>query len=188
MRAATHPPHSSSPSAACGLVLRHHARRSAEPSGSPQRGVAFVELALVMPFIALLCFGAIDLGRMAKFQNRMSNSARESGAILQLFPTSVNSGCRGDRNAIDRAARQDSDLTSVTGYTLTVAKRSGSSLIPYTGCAKAIAGNGTEVAIEPGDHIVVTITADVKLVGPFNFAFSDGVVHLKRSNEVVVQG
>jgi Flp pilus assembly protein TadG len=151
--------------------------------------VAFVELALVMPFIALLCFGAIDLGRMAKFQNRMSNTARESGAILQLFPTSVNTGCRGDRNAVDRAARQDSGLTSVAGYSLTVAKKgSGGVLTPYTGCGTAIAPNGTEVSIEPGDHIVVTITADVKLVGPFNFAFSDGIVHLKRSTEVVVQG
>ena len=126
---------------------------------------------------------------MAKFQNRMSSAARESGAVLQIFPTSVNSGCRGDRNAIDRAAREDASLPTLPGYSVTVAlKGSGGSLTPYTGCTKAIAANGTEVAISPGDHIVVTVTADVKLVGPFNFAFSDGIVHLKRSTEVVVQG
>lgn len=172
-----------------GGRIGHADRTAPVPSGrrGRQRGTAIVELALILPFLTTLVFGSIDLGRMAKVQNRMSNAAREAAAVIQLFPTSVDSGCRDTRNATDRAAA-DSGIDSQTGYRLTVAlKRSDGTLLPYTGCSDAVDADGTEVTIVPGDHLVVTVEADVKILGPYRWGTGDSA-HLKRSNEVVVQG
>ena len=155
-----------------------------------QRGVAIVELALVLPIVATLVFGSIDLGRMARYQNRLSNAAREAGAIVSVFPTSIDSGCRGDRNATDRAAA-DSNANTLPGYSVTVSlKGAGGALTPYTGCSGTVTLANQASCGQPvcaGDHLVVTVKADASLYGPYTFAMGR-TVHLKRSTEVVVQG
>ncbi|MCU1369754.1 MAG: TadE-like protein, partial [Ilumatobacteraceae bacterium] len=101
-----------------------------------ERGVALVELALIMPVLAMIIFSTIDLGRTATYFNRLSNAAREGAAVAQFTPTAVNSGCNGHRNIVDRVRGQDERLTSEPGYTVTVAKKNASTgvLTPYTGC------------------------------------------------------
>lgn len=177
-----------------------HAARPVQPAparsgaAARQRGTAIVEMALILPFLTTLVFGAIDLGRMAKFQNRMSNAAREAASVIQMLPTSVDSGCRGTRNATDRAEADSGLDMSSTGvpYRLTVALKVTPSadhpdgLIAYTGCTTATAG-GNPLVIDPGDHVVVTIEGDVKIIGPYRWGTGDAA-HLKRSTEVVVQG
>lgn len=141
---------------------------------------------MVLPLIGLLVFTAIDLGRLAQYQNRMSNAAREGAAIAQVFPTSVNSGCQGDRNVTDRTQKQSESLSHVVGYSVSIAKKDPGtgSLTPYTGCTAPSGG----LTVSPGDHVVVTVTADVKMSGPITTAFVGGTAHLRRRVEVVVQG
>ena len=52
------------------------------------RGQALVEFALVFPFVALLIFGIIDLGRFAFTANSLNNAAREGARAgsVQFFP------------------------------------------------------------------------------------------------------
>lgn len=68
-----------------------------------ERGVAVVELALVLPVLAVVVFGTIDLGRIFRLQSRLASAAREGGAVVQVHPRSIDSGCDGTRNVIDRS-------------------------------------------------------------------------------------
>ncbi len=139
-------------------------------------------MALVAPVLALLVFATIDLGRAYSLQSRLSNAAREGAAVLQAFPGNVDTGCGGaygDRNATDQAKKEDLGLSRFAGYKVTVAKRVGSSLVPYTGCGTA--------TLSSGDHVVVTVQANFHPVTPFARAITGDPVTITRSSEVVVQ-
>lgn len=161
------------------------------PTGrARERGVAMVELCIVFTLLAFLVIGAIDIGRLASFQNRMENAAREGAAVAQMTPASVNSGCHGDRNVTDRAGRQNAGLAATSGYSVTVARKvsdasvaGGYRFVPYTGC-----GTTTVGPIQPGERIRVTVTADVKPTGMLTATFLGNTIHLSRDIEVVVQG
>jgi Flp pilus assembly protein TadG len=43
----------------------------------PRRGIAAVELALIMPLVALLLLGLLEVGRMVQINEIISNAARE---------------------------------------------------------------------------------------------------------------
>ena len=154
-----------------------------------ERGVALVELGIVITLLTFLVLGAIDLGRLAGFQNRMENAAREGGAIVQLTPPAVDSGCHGDRNVADRVARQNSELASTPGFRVVVERKRTSaggvvSYVPYTGCETPSTGG----PILPGERVRVTVKADVRPSGVITAQVLGDPIHLSRSIEVVVQG
>lgn len=153
-------------------------------AGRGERGVALVELALVIPMVAMMVLTAVDLGRTAQYQNRMLSAAREGAMLAQLTPAAVDSGCRGDRNITDRTNEANAAITQNPGYSVTVAKKTAGSTVPYTGCT--VPSDGLTVA--PGDHVVVTVTADITMSSPISTATIGRVMHLSRSVEVVVQG
>ncbi len=165
------------------LAHRHGgAARAARRVG--QRGAALVELAFVGLLLAAIIFSTIDFGRVAQYQNRMSNAAREGAASARLRPTSVDSGCNGRLNVEDRAAGQDLELSEVDGFDVTIAKVVGDTTVPYHGCGTPSGG----VTLEPGDRIEVTVTADVAMFSPFTHAITGRTITLRRSVEAVVQG
>jgi Flp pilus assembly protein TadG len=145
-----------------------------------------VELALILPFLAMIVFGTIDLGRIAQLQNRLAGASREAVAVVQMRPTNVDHACAGGLNAVDRAADEDGRLASVSGYGVTVSRKDPSTgvLTPYTGCGTASGG----LAIMPGDKVVVTVKADLTLVTPLVAALVGSPMHVSRSSAVVVQG
>ena len=49
-------------------------------SGRGDRGAALIEFAVMLPVMAILLFGVIDLGRAYHVKNQLKNAARE-GAI-----------------------------------------------------------------------------------------------------------
>jgi len=52
-----------------------------------ERGTALVEFALLLPLLALLGLGTVDLGRAYRTVNEVKNAAREAAAFAQLHPT-----------------------------------------------------------------------------------------------------
>jgi Flp pilus assembly protein TadG len=148
--------------------------------------VALVELALILPVLAMIVLSSIDLGRTASFHNKMSNAVREGAGIAQFSPTAVDSGCNGDRNVLDRLRKQNESLADEQGYTVTVAKKNPSTgaLTPYTGCTTTTPA----LTFVPGDRIVVTVEIELKMFGPMSMAFVGNVAQLHRSAELVVQG
>lgn len=155
-------------------------------SARRERGAVLVELAIVIPVLTLIVFTSIDFGRMAQYQNKLSNAAREGAAVVQLDPTAVNSGCRGTKNVIDAARGQNTDLAASDGYAVSVAKKNlaTGALTPYTGCGSASGG----VVLAPGDRVVVTVNVKMTMSSPLTVKEMGSNPTVTRSVEVVVQG
>jgi Flp pilus assembly protein TadG len=104
-------------------------------SGRRQRGVALVEFALVLPVLATLCFGLVDLTRAYQLYGRLHSAAREGAAFAQNFPTEVDSGCQGTQNIVNKAIAEDSGLNlSSSDITVSWAAAGSSSWTSYSGC------------------------------------------------------
>ena len=148
--------------------------------------MALVELALIMPILAMMIFSTIDLGRTASYHNRMSNAVREGAAVAQFTPAAVDSGCNGDRNILDRVRKQNEQLAAEAGYTVTVAKKNASTgaLTTYTGCTATTPA----LSFAPGDRVVITVTVNLAMSGPASVAMVGNTAELERSAELVVQG
>ena len=59
-----------------------------------QRGTALVEFAIVLPLLALVAFGTVDLGRAYRTLNQVKNAAREGAVYAQTHPTRLaGEGC-----------------------------------------------------------------------------------------------
>jgi Flp pilus assembly protein TadG len=142
-----------------------------------------VELAFSAVVLFTIVFGVIDLGRSYALQNRLANASREGAAIAQFKPGNVNTGCASGSNVVDRASNEDTGLASASGYTVTVAKQVGSSLVPFTGCGTPV---GTTVS--SGDTVVVTVTANFSVITPVVASMIGNTVVVSKSTSVVVQG
>ncbi len=148
--------------------------------------MAIVELALVIVPLTLVVFTSIDLGRMAQYQNRVTNSAREGVAILAVHPGWVSSGCnQEDRNVVDRARNQNSELSSMASYTVRAYKGSG----PFT-AANEITGctNGFPSGVVAGSKVSVVVSVRVSNNSPLSGPFIGSSTVIQRSATATVQG
>lgn len=166
------------------MEVRSTSRRARDPGARAarrrrgQHGVALVEFALVMPFLAIIVFGTIDLGRVFTLQNRLKNAAQAGAVYAQVFPSQVtNTGICGDPSNITyKALQEDSGATS--GFTVSVTNTDTNSAV--TGC------NAT--SIPPGTHLKVTVQANFAVLTPFISNFIGNPASVKGTSEVVVQG
>ncbi len=154
--------------------------------GRSERGAALAEFALVLPLLALIVFGTIDLGRVFRLNTRLANAAREGAGTGQFDPYRVDTGCRGHANVVDRVKDEDAGLATLPGFVVRVFKRDSvtGSLVPpggITGCDPA----APTVTIVPGDRVVVQVEAVLDALTPLS-----GRAHItvRGSHEVVVQG
>jgi Flp pilus assembly protein TadG len=95
-----------------------------------ERGVAMVEFALALPFLAIIAFGTIDLGRAYLTWVQVKNAAREGAQYAQTHPYSqkpANADCANPDNVEYRARADSSNSTALT-VTVTPATPDG------TGC------------------------------------------------------
>ena len=64
--------------------------RLVKRSGNRQRGVAAVELAILLPMFGLLLLGVIEIGGMARDYQVLQNAAREGARFSALSTNKVN--------------------------------------------------------------------------------------------------
>ncbi len=134
------------------------ARRAAS-----DRGAALVEFALLLPFLAILVFGTVDLGRGFQMKNRLTNAAREGAFYGQYHPCDT----AGIAAAV---AREDPGLASLNGYAVNTTVAGG--------CPSPTAGG----------NLVVTVSVGQKIITPFVAAVTGSTVTVKGAATVVVQG
>lgn len=140
-------------------------------------------MALAAVVLILIVFGVVDLGRAYALQNRLTNASREGAAAAQFRPGNVNTGCASGNNVYDRATNEDTDLASVAGFNVTVAKQSGGSTTTYTGC-----GTPVGATVASGDTVAVTAQANFSVITPIIGSFFGNTIVVKRTTSVVVQG
>ncbi len=63
-------------------------QRTTARVGKPRHGQGLVELALLMPLLALILLGATDLGRVYIDSTRLNNAVKE-GAMIGLYQTNL---------------------------------------------------------------------------------------------------
>jgi Flp pilus assembly protein TadG len=147
-------------------------------------GALIVELALAAVVLILIVFGVVDLGRAYSLQNRLSNAAREGAAAAQFRPKYVDTGCNSGNNVVDRATNEDSGLSSISGFGVTVAKKTSSGSTTYTGCGTSSGG----VSVAAGDTVIVTAQANFSVITPIIGRLVGNTIVIKRDISVVVQG
>jgi Flp pilus assembly protein TadG len=127
-----------------------------------EQGAALVELALVMPLIALLIFALFDAGRAVIVYSELTNAAR-MGARVAMVNQSNDSTCPSNERTFKCAA---ADLTTAMGLdagSIPDVAISGSDCTLLGACAATVTMNYAYVPITP-------IISD--LVGPINLSAS----------------
>jgi Flp pilus assembly protein TadG len=148
--------------------------------GRGDDGVALLEFALILPFLATLVFGGIDLGRAFSLQNRLTNMAREGAMYAQFFPARVISASASDNCAVQsitsRAMGEDPSLSdvSVTVTDLTT----GTSI---TGCDATTVAAGDRIEIKVSETHFQPLTPLVRVLSGSNKTVSGSI-------QVVAQG
>ena len=80
-----------------------------------RRGVAAVELAVILPVLVLFIVGVWEVGRMVEVQQLLTNAAREGGRQASIG----NVDTQGVKDAVKRYLKQNG-LTTVTDSDITV--------------------------------------------------------------------
>ena len=144
-----------------------------------QSGTAMAEFALLLPFLAMLVFATIDLGRTYSLQSRLANASREGAAFAQYFPGRIgNAGiCADPDNVTHHALGEDNGAAS--GFVVTVTN---------VDTDTPITGPCTTSGIAPGTRVRVTVQGTFAAVTPLATRFVGDPVILRRSTTVVVQG
>ena len=137
-----------------------HSRRAFGRRAHGDRGTAVIELALLLPFLAILVFGTVDLGRAYQLKNRLTNAAREGAFYGQFHPC--------DTAGIDTAvSNEDPGLASLPGFT---------SSSTVSGCPTSASGD-----------LKVTASAQLTILTPFVGAITGQKVTVGGNATVVVQ-
>lgn len=159
----------------CNETRRRGVRR--ERTGG-RRGQSLVELALIMPLLALLLIGAVDLGRAFIAYTRLTSVVREGALYGSHSPSStaeIQNRAYGDANgqlgtnAVDVIINATTDIRCYQGQTTTPVAAT------TPGDCTALNASGTSLIV-PGDSIQVTahysfrpITAQLIRLLPANY-------------------
>lgn len=143
-------------------------------------GAALVELALILPVLALLVVGTLDLARAYRLDIRLENAAREGAAFAQVVPNDV--ACTGGANDVeDRVRLEDPDLLNEDGFGIVVSYESAPGVFtPYSGC-----DSGT---VDPGERVRVRTEATYDILTPLMGTFFGSTIDMHAEAEVVTQG
>jgi Flp pilus assembly protein TadG len=137
------------------------------------RGQALVELALIVPILALLFLATIDLGRFFYSQITVTNSAREGAISAAEDPTSYQSGACNSGSRVVCAATNEARGSFVTVAPADVR------LTCTPSCSKAY-----------GNEATVTVTGHFSLLTPLMAGFTGGsnitIAATAKANVIVV--
>ena len=124
-----------------------------------QRGTALVEFAILLPLLALLGLGTVDLGRAFRTVNEVKNAAREAAAFAQLHPTALaGAACTGPDSAQWHARNEGGSAGN--GFSVDVSTPSGTFSSADAGCGPFAA------AASSGQNITVTVSTPFHLLTP----------------------
>jgi len=126
---------------------------------SDERGQAIVELAIILPVLAVILFGILDFGRILNYDNDLNQMAADGArfAAVNRIPPAVN-GCTGtsmtDRIACqaDTAELRDGS-GAVTAEASAVVYTTGNTGDPVKVCATATYQPFTILGLGPTIHL-----------------------------------
>lgn len=161
-----------------------------------ERGASLVELALILPVVAILTFGTIDLVRAYRLNVRLENAAREGAAFAQIFPNDADcpTGADGDINDIvGRVELEDPGLASEPSFGIrTLAGPVGGTLTEYYDSAgptpDRCKSDGDSGVVTAGQRVKVEVRATFDVLTPLVEGLVGNTIDMTSSAEVLVQG
>jgi len=156
-----------------------------------------VELAISLPFLCLLIFGAADIGRAFYYREAVANAAREALRVAMAQPQQAtgNTVCSGsggtassalpasggsiativDDAAVESSSNGAASGSAISGATVTVIWHcaSGSAVTNST------SGGVTDPALAQSDAIEVKVSYPMTLITPFAQQVVGGTVAVK---------
>ncbi|MBI2705981.1 MAG: pilus assembly protein [Actinobacteria bacterium] len=138
-------------------------------------GGAVIELALLLPWLAVLVFGTIDLGRAWALKNRLTNMAREGASYAQFNSGRVNCSSGDDITKVAKA-----EDPAVTGPSVAVQwfNTSGVAVSTPTCASPATSGYIIRVKVTKTMTIITPlvsrITGNPVTVGGFEYVAAQG--------------
>lgn len=126
---------------------------------SGERGTALVEFAVILPLLALVAFGTVDLGRAYKTLNQVKNAAREGAVYAQTHPVRLaGTGCTTPHSAQWHV--QNEPGSAGAGFAVEVTTPGGTFSSSDIGCAPFHA------AATSGQDITVTVSTPFTVLTP----------------------
>ena len=148
-----------------------------------ERGFALIEFALVLPLLAILVLGAVDVGRAYALSSRLTNAAREGARFGQYAPEQV--ATTGVCVAPDSITWMATHEDGSNSWTVNVDKMTGGSATALSGCKTLQDPAGT---VRPGDRIRVRVSTSFTILTPLVAQLVGNQLTMTGSQEVVVQG
>jgi len=124
-----------------------------------QDGTALVEFAILLPLVALIGFGAVDLGRAFRAVNEVRNAARESAAYAQVNPTRLAGLACTTPDTAQWHARNEGG-SGGSALVVEVATPGGTFSSDDAGCAPAAP------TVLSGDSLTVTVSRSFNVLTP----------------------
>lgn len=131
-----------------------------------------------MPFLVMVVFGVVDLGRAYRLKTQLANAAREGAAFAQYEPARVDNSsltCADPDNVVFVARNETVPANS---FSIAVTKASDGSAV--TGC--------DQTALAPGSTVVVSASAPFGVLTPVVSAIVGRTLTLRAQVSMVVQG
>jgi hypothetical protein len=162
----------------CPKALTPSQNAPSARSGKGQSGTALVEFALVLPLLAVLSLGVVDLGRAYWLKTRLLSAARVGSTYARDYPSQVSVGptCADPHNIV-YASRHEEGASN--GFSVAVANASTGGA-PIAGC--------NTTTIPPGTRVTVVVSAPFEMLTPLLSLVMSESRTLRASSEVVVQG
>ena len=148
-----------------------------------ERGVALVEFVLVLPLLAILIFGAVDIGRAYSLANKLTNAAREGARFGEYAPEQVDT--TGVCTAPDSINWMSTHEDGSNSWTVNVDKMDGGTATPLTGCKIM---QDPAATVHPGDRIRVRVSSPFPILTPLVAQLVGNSITVTGKQEVVVQG
>ena len=133
-----------------------------------------VEFALLLPFLAVLVLGTVDLGRGFSQQNRLKNASREGAAYAQLKPARVDCPSPAVPGIKQRVINEDPALAT-------------QDIRVFVDGVEQTACPATAPSVPAGSLVEVRVEKDFDVLTPFIGAFTGDPIRQKASTKTVVQ-
>lgn len=133
---------------------------------SDEGGAALVEFALILPLLAIITFGTVDVGRAYMQWNRVKNAAREGANYAQYNPSRQivsGSNCTNPDNIAYRARAEAGNGTDAS-YSVLV-----------NGSASLTCTTYNPTTWPPGTNVTVTVSKPFTVITPLISAFMGNV-------------
>jgi Flp pilus assembly protein TadG len=116
--------------------------------GRGERGTALVEFAIILPLLALVSLGTVDLGRAYMTVNQVKNAAREGAVYAQTHPARLAGTACTTPDSAQWYARNEAGSAGA-GFAVQVSTPAGTFTSSDIGCAplSAAATSGQDVTV-----------------------------------------